>query len=104
LTDDDLESALSQPFPKLTKQTLTDRKRLERRCREIRDAGVATSRGDVVEGTAAVAAPVFAGNGAPVAGAIGITGIEERLQGVEQAVRDAAREVTTSLGGQHPSH
>lgn len=102
LSDAELAAAFSQPFPRLTDNTLVDRRAIERRCRGVRDTGVAMSRGDVVLGTAAVAAPIFAGDGSPVAGALGITGIEERIVNVEDAVRDAAFEITQSLGGQRP--
>ncbi len=47
---------------------------------------------------AAVTAPIFTGTSAHAAGAIGITGIEERIVDLEEVVSEGALGISRSLG------
>lgn len=63
---------------RLTKGTNVDRTLLERQLKEIKNMGVAITRGERFENTASVAAPTFGSDG-EVLGAIAVIGPSERL-------------------------
>ena len=74
------------------------------RCEQIRRSGCAYTHDEVVENTAAVSAPLFSVGSEWAVGAISVTGITERVQGLEPGVIAAAAEVTAALGGRPPIH
>jgi DNA-binding IclR family transcriptional regulator len=76
-----------------------DPEKLRERCRQIQRSGVSYSEGEVVPGTAAIASPIFTSGDGDVAGAVGLTGLTERITGFDDAIRSAAREITRRLGG-----
>lgn len=99
LPDNHRERLLTKPLERVTPMTIIDPKRLRTRCAEIRRTGIAYSRDEVIMGTAAVAAPIFDGQGNAVA-SLGLTGIQERITGLDETIRGAARTVSGALGGQ----
>ena len=97
------ERMLDAALPKITESTLIDRDSIRECCLAIQTAGFAYSEGQVIPGTAALAAAIFGPNGV-LLGVLGITGIEERFRGenrvsLEAAIRRAAADVTHRMGG-----
>lgn len=90
---------LGTGLQRYTDVTPVDPSSIEEICAKVRAKGHGYSEGDYIEGTAAVAAPIFDAQGR-IAGAVGITGITQNMVNKEQAVRDAADSVTLRLGGQ----
>lgn len=82
-----------------TEHTLTSPARIDERCARIRADGYAYSRGELVLGTAALAAPIFGSDGIGPAGSVSVTGIDHRIVGMETAVVRAAAEISRQLGG-----
>lgn len=74
------------------------------RCEQIRHAGCAYTHDEVVENTAAVCAPVFSVGHEWAVAAISVTGITDRVDGLQHVVVAAAAEVSKSLGGHAPHH
>jgi DNA-binding IclR family transcriptional regulator len=90
-----------------TEKTVTDRDRLKKELRLIRDRGFAFSNGEYEQGAAAIAAPVFDYKGKVAAG-ISIVGPRERLLGEKKRelidmVIQYARHISSSLGSKHIS-
>jgi DNA-binding IclR family transcriptional regulator len=67
--DEVVERVLEGELPRFTDDT-PDRQKLERQIRSTRTAGIATSRGEFIDGALAVAVPVFAGGEAVAAVAL----------------------------------
>jgi DNA-binding IclR family transcriptional regulator len=98
-----LEDLTSEPLPKLTGRTLSERA-LRDELEQVRERGFARERDEAVLGESSIAAPIFDHAGHPV-GAIGVVGDTERIlprgaaKGVPAAVVEAGRAVTRELGG-----
>jgi len=91
---------------RLTQQTITDRKRLERQLKEIRTRGFAITRGERFPNTASVAVPVFGSHG-EVLGALAVIGPSERLtharlREIAPVLLKEARFLTERLGRASP--
>ena len=71
----DRDRIIASRLPKLTERTLVKSSELRARCVQIAGDGVAYSRSEMIAKTLAVAAPIFSGDGSPVAGAIALTRI-----------------------------
>lgn len=99
LPEEDQDRLLGSPLPKLAPGTLCNPARLRARCRQIQATGVSYSEGEVVPGTAAIASPVFGSGDSPLVASIGLTGLTERIVGFDDAIRVAAKELTSRLGG-----
>jgi DNA-binding IclR family transcriptional regulator len=97
-----VEDLLSEPLPRLTKQTLTEAE-LRRELAVTRDSGIATERDEAVLGESSAAAPIF-DHGGQAVGAIGVVDATELIfprglaKGVAAAVSEAARGVSRELG------
>jgi DNA-binding IclR family transcriptional regulator len=93
---------MREALPKLTGRTVTAVKALEAQLRRVERGGFAVEDQEAILGEAGIAAPVFDQRG--VAGAIGITGPNDRLvpEGPDgqlvSAVREAARALSRELG------
>jgi DNA-binding IclR family transcriptional regulator len=94
---------------KLTAQTITTRRVLEREIAEIHERGYALEREEAIVGEAGIAAPIFGRQGA-VVGAIGIAGSPDRVLGATlrltttrdknaSYVLQASRAISRDLGG-----
>jgi DNA-binding IclR family transcriptional regulator len=95
----------SQPLTPVTSSTISELDVLEADLRETRDRGYAVSYGEVVEGAAALAAPIFGVQRAPV-GVINITGPNDRfdagaIRRTANALRAACTDISVQMG--HPS-
>lgn len=91
------EEILRAGWTALTPSTLVTREAVEERCEQVHRDGYAYSIGETIAGTAAIAAPVF-GAGGGLVGGLGITGIAERMEGLEDVVTAAASEVSAAMG------
>jgi len=96
-------------LPKLTGQTITTARVLEREIAEIHQRGYAVEREEAILGEAGIAAPIFDRHGA-VVGAVGIAGTCEMVLGATvrlpttrdknaSYVLQAARAISRDLGG-----
>jgi DNA-binding IclR family transcriptional regulator len=94
LPEEERERYLRGTLTAVTPHTETDPDRLRRRCQEIARAGFAYSKDELIVGSAAVAAPILASDGRTVLGAIGLTGIVERIVDLEDTVREAAAQIS----------
>lgn len=92
-------------FKRLTEETVTDRDEIERRIRRARTEGVSTSAGEVTDGGAAYAAPVFQRDGS-VRYALQIATVATRLRQKSElyrhAVVSAANELSRLAGYDGP--
>jgi IclR family acetate operon transcriptional repressor len=97
----EVEEYLSRPLEKLTPQTVTNPKTLQKELAQIRDRGYAESMEERLEGAGAVAAPVFGHEGRPEA-VISVSGPVERFRSEsERAARRLLKEtkkVSQQLG------
>lgn len=97
-----VDDLLSEPLPRLTKQTLTA-ERLRRELGVTRDSGIATERDEAVLGESSAAAPIF-DHGGQAVGAIGVVDATERIfprglaRGLPATVGEAARGISRELG------
>ena len=82
-----------------TQFTLTDRKELRKDLERIRQTGMATSVGQLFEGSAAIAAPIFGGNGQVIA-AIAIGAPAERFESELPKLREVILDVAARLSGE----
>lgn len=90
---------LAAGLPVVTHNTLHSKRTVRKRCEEIRAAGFAFSRGEAIEGTAAVAAPIFAEDGVAVLGSVGVTGITGRIASdLGPRVMEAADRISERMG------
>lgn len=100
LPEERRQQVLASPLPVFTNFTLVTAAAVNDRCTDIRQAGIAYSEDEVIVGTSAVAAPVFGVTG--IVGGVGLTGIADRVVGLEETIREAAKEISTGLGGSFP--
>ena len=102
LPNSELETLLdSFPFERLTVKTVSSRRALVAGLKEVRKHGVSTVDSGTVAGVVSVAAPIFGADG-QVSAAVSVGGptarLANRLDTIQQAVRDAAEEVSRILG------
>ena len=88
---------------RLTPKTIVALPKLRQELKKIRESGYALDNEENTAGVRCVAAPVFDRNGA-IAAALSLTGpaqqlTEERVPKVAEMVKDAARQMTSMLGG-----
>ncbi len=103
----DAEPAIEQylergPLARLTPQTAVDPEVIRAELAQARRDGVTVSDGDVIEGAAAIGAPIFDHTG-EVIGGLSVSGLRPQILGTERlrlagAVREAAQVVSASLG------
>lgn len=97
------EEVLARPdLPELTEVTITSAEQMRRELERVRNEGVATSRGERVADSGAVAAPVFDGAQRFI-GAMGIAGpvnrfSDERILVQIDLVREASKRLSRLLG------
>lgn len=90
---------LAAGLPALTRNTPHSEGAVRARCKEIRATGFALSLEEAIEGTAAVAAPIFAEDGVAVLGSVAVTGVTERIaSGLGPRVLEAADRVSERMG------
>jgi DNA-binding IclR family transcriptional regulator len=99
MAEQEQERILQGSFTSITSSTLTEASLIRKRCSQIRTTGISYSEGEVVAGTSAIASPIFSGGEGEVAGAIVLTGLNERIDRHQSAVRSVAQEITRRLGG-----
>ncbi len=102
LADDQLRSILPARLPKLTPNTITDRKRLNRELAEVRKTGLGYDRQEYTTGVFCIGSPVFEVNESVVAG-VGISGLAVRWDNLERArlaslVWQAAARISRDVG------
>ena len=89
------------PFDRLTAKTVASRRALVAGLKEVRKRAVSTVDSGTVAGVVAVAAPIFDADGL-VAAAVSVGGpitrLTDRLPTMQQAVREAAEEISAVLG------
>ncbi len=98
------QAILSGTLEAQTRNTLIDPAKLSERIEQIQAQGYALTHGERIDGAVAIAAPVFG-----PAGVVGVAGLsmpesrfdEEKTEELTDAVRQAAREVTSLLIGAH---
>jgi IclR family transcriptional regulator, KDG regulon repressor len=98
LPEEDRDRILRSPLPRIAEETLVKPDQIRDRCAHIAETGISYSSGEIVLGTAAVASPIFGADGA-VAGAVGVTGLVERIVDFDESIRAAACEITRRFGG-----
>lgn len=98
LTDAHLERVLARPLVAVTPKTPTDPEVLRKRIEDIRARGYAYSADELIEGTAAVAAPIFASGKEGAVASLGLTGLKRRVKGLEETAVKAAMRVSKELG------
>ncbi len=101
---DILDEVLAQDLVRLTPATPTETE-LRERLGAIVMTGLATSEGELIEGTVSIAAPVLREDG--IVGAIGVIGPESRCGAAWQArarrsVQQAARAIDAALAEERP--
>ena len=94
-------------LPRFTPRTIVSLPRLKQELRKIRESGVAIDNEENTPGVRCVAAPIFGANGRVVA-AMSLTGpvqqvSEERVLKIAERLKEAARQLTLTLGGQPPA-
>lgn len=97
LPDEAAAPILAEGMHRFTQQSAVDVDELQARCSQIRERGYAYSEEEFIVGTAAVAAPIFGGEGL-VLGSIGLTGVAERVRGLEATVVAEAGALSNYLG------
>lgn len=96
-----LERLAAAPLLRVTAATETDVDRLAERLRHVRAVGYAITSEDILAGSGSVAAPVLGARGELVGAVCAIVdaaALEDRAQELAAAVRDAARDISRSLG------
>ncbi len=88
----------------ITAQTNTDWAVFQSRLQQCRDRGYAVNEGETVAGAVCVGAPIFAGEGGPVLGSVGIStpvfrATQETRQVQIRLLLDAAAHMTRALDG-----
>ena len=94
-------------LPRFTPRTITTLPRLRQELRRIRETGVAIDNEENTPGVRCVAAPIFGSSGRVVA-ALSLTGpvqqiTEEQVGKVVDKVKEAARQLSQTLGGHPPA-
>ena len=81
-----------------TAHTLTDRKELRSKLEQIRQTGLATSQGELFEGSAAIAAPIYCSEGEVIA-AIAIGAPTDRFESQLPHLREVLLDVAARISG-----
>lgn len=102
LPDDELQPLLDQfQFDRLTPKTVSSRQRLLASLSAVRKSAVSVVDSGTVAGVVSVGAPIFDAD-RRVQGAVSVGGptmrLSDRLESIEQAVRDSAEEISRLLG------
>jgi DNA-binding IclR family transcriptional regulator len=92
------QRVIAAGFESYTPHTPVDATEVEQLCARVRARGYAHSESEYIEGTSATAAPIFDNLGRVIA-SVGVTGITERVHGMENLVVQAAADITVRLGG-----
>lgn len=97
----------SAVLPRFTARTITSLPRLRLEFKRIRETGAAIDNEENTPGVRCVAAPIFGSNGRAVA-AMSLTGpvqqvSEERVGKIAEKLKEAARQLTLTLGGHAPA-
>ena len=92
---------------RFTPKTIISLPRLKQELRRIRENGAAIDSEENTPGVRCVAAPIFASNGRAIA-ALSLTGpvqqvTEERALRIAEKVKEAARQLTQTMGGHAPA-
>lgn len=103
LSDEEIESYLSSvTLKQITKQTITNKKKLLRQLEEIRSSGIAYSHEELNLGLIAMAVPVFDLNSAVAASIVVPVPTprftEKKKKNIEQALRKASEDLSHQLG------
>ena len=103
MSDDEIEVALSKMLEKLTDKTVTDRTLIENELDRIRNSGYGISIGEINEGGAAIAMPIF-DSSHEVIGSVGVIGPSDRFRKLDteamvKYLKDSTDEITRELGG-----
>lgn len=85
-------------FERRTPRTLTDRKELRRELERIRETGVSTSLGEMFEGSAAIAAPIYGTEGKVIA-ALAIGAPANRFEAELPRLREVLLDVAARVSG-----
>lgn len=88
-------------FERRTAHTLTDRKQLRRELERIRQTGISTSVGEMFEGSAAIAAPIYGTDGAVIA-ALAIGAPANRFDAELPVLREVLLDVAARVSGALP--
>lgn len=100
LTPETRALLLKAKLHRFTKNTITDRRVLERQLAGIRKQGIAFDQEEIDEGTGAVAAPIFSHEGAPVA-AVVVAGPSQRItRSSDGAMISALKEVAAKISAE----
>jgi DNA-binding IclR family transcriptional regulator len=108
LSDEQTEAYLKRrAFPRLTPHSLTQPDQLWQDIQQTRKQGYTYSVEDVIEGVAAIGAPIRDHSGL-VIGAISIAGLlqhfdQDNLESFIQAVRDEAKTISLNMGWEPPN-
>lgn len=98
LPEADQERILAAGLPPVTGKTLRSKRAIRQRCQEIHEDGYAFSRDEAIVGTAAVGVPILADDDVTVLGAIGVTGVVDRVVDLEDPVLAAAERISQLMG------
>jgi len=95
------KSLLKKKMHRFTKNTITDRRKLESELMEIREQGIAFDHEEIDEGTSAVGAPILNHEGIPI-GAVVVAGPTQRINDsanlrMISALKKAAAKVSSQL-------
>jgi DNA-binding IclR family transcriptional regulator len=102
LPADEARRCLPRTLKSFTKHTVTDKDELFKEFAQTGATGLAYDREDYIVGIYCIGAPVFDGNGTPVAG-VGVTGLvslfhPETQPSLERMVLDCAEKIARDLG------
>jgi DNA-binding IclR family transcriptional regulator len=101
MPEETVDEVLAEPLEKRTPLTVVKPSAIKRRLLEVRRYGYAISLNDLVVGTGAVAAPIFASSGDVVAalsvGSVAPT-VEQRRRELADAVVEASQRISAQLG------
>lgn len=89
-----LQNGLARP----THNSLHTPEAVMARCAQIRRNRLSYSKEEVIPETAAVAVPIFGLDDSVVLGALGLTGLVERIVGLDNMVRAAASRISARMG------
>jgi DNA-binding IclR family transcriptional regulator len=90
-------------LPKLARNTITSGAQLLEQLRTVRDEGVATNIEENIDGVICVAAPIFHGDGLPIA-ALSVSGPAIRMELMLDAVKQEVKRVALALSLVHGHH
>lgn len=92
------QRVLQHGLPRLTHNSLHTPEEVMARCAQIKQSRISYSREEAIAKTAAVAAPIFGADDSVVLGAIGLTGVVERIIELDDVIWAAAQRISTKMG------